>query len=183
MAVAPPTQTRPLRREEYDQLVELGRFQGEKIELLYGELVHMSPIGARHTSAVQELGALLIRALEGRATVRIQSPFAALDTSEPEPDVAVVPLGRYAEAHAAEAYLIIEVAESSLAFDRIVKQRLYAESRVPEYWVVNVAEKCIEVYREPKAEAYARLERIGHGGSIAPERFPDVVIRVADVIA
>src|SRR6185295_14352342 len=102
---------RPLRRAEYDHLVSLGAFENERIELLDGLLVPMSPIGPPHSSAVQELTTLLVVAFLGRATVRIQLPFAALALSEPEPDVAVVPLGDYAKAHPNSAHLIIEVAE------------------------------------------------------------------------
>ncbi|HEY6726730.1 MAG TPA: Uma2 family endonuclease, partial [Polyangiaceae bacterium] len=116
---------RPLRRQEYDQLVALGAFVDERIELLEGQLVPMSPIGPPHSSAVQTLTELLLPALLGRARVFSQSPFAALDSSEPDPDVAIVPLGDYHHEHASEAYLIIEVAQSSLARDRGQKQRIY----------------------------------------------------------
>ena len=86
MAVSLSDRVRPLRRVEYDQLIELGVFQNEKIELLDGVLVPMSPIGPPRASAVTKLGELLIPALLGRASVRIQNPFAALEISEPEPD-------------------------------------------------------------------------------------------------
>jgi Uma2 family endonuclease len=167
---------------EYDRLVQLGHFQDERIELLEGRLVEMSPIGPPHSSGVQKLTALLVPALASRATVRIQSPFAALDTSEPEPDVAVVPSGGYDTAHPREAYLVIEVAESSLVRDRGIKQRVYAASGVPEYWIVNVPEGCIEVYRDPRGDVYASRQRIPHTGSIAIARFPDVLVRVRDVV-
>jgi len=83
--------TRPLRRVEYDQLVALGLFENERIELLEGELVVMSPIGAPHNVAVQSLNELLVLALRGRAWVRPQMSFAAHELSEPEPDLAIVP--------------------------------------------------------------------------------------------
>jgi hypothetical protein len=82
---------RPLRRAEFDKLVELGVFEGERIELLDGWMVRMSPIGPPHSSAVNELARLCMRHLSDVARVRIQSPFAALDVSEPEPDIAIVP--------------------------------------------------------------------------------------------
>jgi Uma2 family endonuclease len=173
---------RPLRRVEYDQLVSLGAFQDERIELLEGELVTMSPIGPPHNAAVQELTELLVLALSGRAKVRCQMSFAALEHSEPEPDLAVVPLGNYGANQPAEAYLIIEVAESSLALDRGKKLRLYASSAVPEYWIVNLPERCIEVYTGPASGAYAHCERYEHGQSIRLSAFPDVSIAVADVL-
>jgi len=137
---------RPLRRVEYDQLVALGTFQNERIELLEGVLVQMSPIGPLHDSTVQKLTRLLVLTLDQRAAVRCQSSFAALEYSEPQPDLAVVPLGEYDTDHPHTAHLIIEVAENSLALDRGKKLRLYATCAIPEYWVVNLPERCIEVY-------------------------------------
>jgi len=173
---------RPLRRAEYDKLVELGVFEDERIELLEGQLVQMSPIGPPHTGAVQELNMLLVPPLVGRAIVRIQSPFAAHDTSEPEPDVTIVPTGDYHREHPSEACLIIEVAQSSLRLDRGQKQRIYAQAGVPEYWIVNVTDRCIEVYTEPGHEGYASCQVIAHEGSIAPRAFPDVVVEVRRIL-
>jgi Uma2 family endonuclease len=173
---------RPLRRVEYDQLVKLGAFQDERIELIEGVLVAMSPIGPPHDSTVQRLNRLLILALEGRAGVRCQSSFAALEFSEPAPDFTVVPSGDYDLDHPSEAYLIIEVAESSLAMDRGKKLRLYASCAVPEYWVVNLPERCIEVYTGPSPGAYARVERYERGQSIPLVAFPDVTFAVSDIL-
>ena len=116
--------------------------------------------------------------------MRIQSPFGALDTSEPEPDVAIVPLGDYDEEHPTVAYLIIEVAETSLRRDRVVKQRIYAKSGVPEYWIVNTADKCIEIFANPDLASgtYRTVESVPHDGSVALGRFPDVVVKVCDVM-
>ncbi|HEX2674857.1 MAG TPA: Uma2 family endonuclease [Polyangiaceae bacterium] len=173
---------RPLRRVEYDQLIALGAFEDEKIELLDGELVAMSPIGTRHSAAVMELTELLVLALNGRASVRCQSPFAASDISEPEPDFTVVPRGAYIEDHPTVASLVIEVAESSLSKDRGRKLRMYANCRVPEYWVVNLVERCIEVYRDPEGSGYARMDRYERGQSIQLLAFSDVSIAVSDVL-
>jgi Uma2 family endonuclease len=182
MDPSPIERFRPLKRVEYDKLIELGAFQNEKIELLEGLLVPMSPIGPPHSSAVQMLSEFFMVALLGRATVRIQNPFAALELSEPEPDVAVVPAGVYNTAHPDRAYLIIEVAESSLAVDRGVKQRLYAACEVPEYWIVNVAQRCIEVYTEPANGSYTKVARYEAGQSLRPIHFPDLEVRVSDVM-
>ena len=173
---------RPLRRVEYDQLVALGAFEDERIELLDGALVAMSPVGAPHCSAVQKLTKLLVLALVGRAEVRPQLAFAALEYSEPEPDLAVVPLGDYDTEHPAQAHLIIEVAESSLAKDRGRKLRLYAACGIPEYWIVNLCDRCIEVYTEPVASGYAQQSAFAPGAAIALCAFPDVSLRVADIV-
>jgi len=183
--MAPATATeviRPLRRVEYDQLIALGAFEDEKIELLDGEMVAMSPISTRHDAAVQALTELLVLALHGRAAVRCQSSFAASDLSEPEPDFTVVPRGDYIDDHPSYAHLIIEVAESSLAKDRGRKLRLYATCQVPEYWVVNLVERCIEVYRDVEGAAYASMQRYERGQSIQLLAFSDVSIAVSDVL-
>jgi Uma2 family endonuclease len=173
---------RPLRRVEYEKLAELGVFEGERIELLEGALVYMSPIGTRHSSAIQKLTALLVTALGNRAAVRPQLPIAASDLSEPEPDLLVAAPGDYDTAHPSTAYLVIEVAESSLAHDRGIKQRIYAKVGVPEYWIVDVLGRAIEVYLEPAEGNYTRMVPYPHGASITLTQFPDVVIRVADVL-
>jgi len=173
---------RPLRRVEYDQLVQLGAFKDERIELLEGALVAMSPIGTAHCSSVRKLNELLVLALHGRATVSCQLPFAALEFSEPEPDFAILPLSDYDADHPSEAYLIIEVSESSLSMDYGKKLRLYASCAVPEYWVVNLPERCIEVYTGPMPGAYSHVERFEHGQSIRLVAFPDVSCAVSDVL-
>src|SRR6187402_753596 len=166
MAASPAEVIRPLRRVEYDQLVALGVFQDERIELLDGALYEMSPIGIPHNFAVQELNELLVVALQGRAKVRPQMSFAASELSEPEPDLAIAPLGPWDAQQANEAHVIIEVAESSLSIDRGRKRRLYASCGVPEYWIVNLPERCIEVYTRPEGNAYAHTERYEPGQSI-----------------
>ncbi|HET7538520.1 MAG TPA: Uma2 family endonuclease [Polyangiaceae bacterium] len=182
MATSVAEVIRPLRRAEYDQLVELGAFQDERLELLDGALVAMSPIGTAHCFSVRKLNELLVLALHGRAVVSCQMPFAALEFSEPEPDFAILPLGDYATEHPSEAHLIIEVAESSLALDRGKKLRLYASCAVPEYWVVNLPERCIEVYTGPTPGAYSRVARYEPGQSIRLGAFPDVTLAVSDML-
>ena len=182
MATSGAEVIRPLRRAEYDQLVKLGAFKDERIELLEGVLVAMSPIGTGHCFSVRKLTELLVLALHGRATVSCQLPFAALEFSEPEPDFAILPLGDYDTDHPSEAYLIIEVSESSLALDRGKKLRLYASCAVPEYWVVNLPERCIEVYTGPIPGAYSLVEKYQRGQSIRLVAFPDVSFAVSDVL-
>lgn len=183
MATAPAAEViRPLRRVEYDQLIALGAFEDEKIELLDGELVAMSAIGTNHSAVVQKLNELLVLALHGRAWVRCQCPFAASEISEPEPDFLVAAREDYLDDHPSQAYLVVEVAESSLAKDRGRKLRLYATCQAPEYWVVNLVERCIEVYRDPDGGAYARVERYERGQSIQLLAFSDVSIAVSDVL-
>lgn len=173
---------RPLRRVEFDRLVALGAFaDGERIELLRGSLVAMSPQGSAHAEVVRRLTNLLPAALAGRALVQVQSPLAADDESEPEPDIAVVPAGDYTADHPARALWILEVSDTSLEKDLGPKAQLYAEMAVTEYWVVNLREACVERFRSPDAGRWERRDRI-RAGTIAPEAFPDVSIDVARLL-
>jgi Uma2 family endonuclease len=177
-----PERIRPLKRVEYEKMVELGLFEDERIELLAGFLVEMSPQSEAHAYAVQRLNELLVVGLHGRAVIRPQCPMALSDDSEPEPDFIVAPPVDYSHEHPGEAYLIVEVAQSSLRKDRRLKWLLYAAAGVPEYWIVNVVDGVFEVYRDPQPDGYASVTRAGRGESVAPLRFPDLVIRVDDVL-
>ncbi len=174
---------RPLKRSEYDKLAELGAFEDEKIELLYGLLVPMSPVGEPHCSAIERLTELFVVKLVGRARVRIQMPIAASNESEPEPDVAVAPLSTDISDHPAHPLLVIEVAQSSLDKDRQVKGRLYAECGVPEYWIVNLVDRVIEVHTDPSGVAYRSCRVFRAGDVVQPAAFPDVQVPVSVVIA
>jgi Uma2 family endonuclease len=174
-----PQTTRGLRREEYDCLVALGVFEDERIELIEGELVTMGPNNPEHASPVQVLTEILVPALVGRATIRIQLPIIAVRESEPEPDVAIVPLGSYRDAHPAQAYCVVEVAHSSLSKDRNIKEPLYAASGFCEYWLVNVPERVVEVFRDPGPEHYRSRSRHAVGETITLEAFPDVQLELA----
>ncbi|HVH43834.1 MAG TPA: Uma2 family endonuclease [Labilithrix sp.] len=177
-----PALARPIRRDEYEKMVELGFFRNERVELLYGVIVRMSPHGPPHDSAIQRLNELLVPALVGRASVRIQSAFAASDGSEPEPDIAIVPRGDYRAAHPARAFALIEVADSSLETDRGPKAKLYAEGGVEEYWVVNVRDGIVEVHSDIVRGSYTRTVPYRRGARIALAAFPDVEISVDDIL-
>jgi Uma2 family endonuclease len=172
---------RPIRRVEYDKLVEAGTFEGERVELLYGVVVRMSPIGPRHNYSVQELNARFVRALHGRAVVRIQMSFAASDDSEPEPDLAVVPPGKYWLEHPRSASLVIEVAETSIKDDR-QKAILYGSSNVDEYWIVNLVDDEVEVYRAPSDGTFRERTVQRRGAELTMLAFPDVLLRVDDLL-
>jgi Uma2 family endonuclease len=176
-----PEKLRALKRAEYQRLIELGYFDDERIELIDGVIVEMAPQGPRHVSPIQQLNYILLPQLLGRAIVRIQADFLAAGESEPVPDVAIVPLGDYRNQHPDRAHCIIEVAHSSLRKDQLVKAPLYARSGFGEYWVVNVPERCIEVFRDGDGAVYRKRSRHGIDEALAFEAFPDVSVRVADV--
>ena len=173
---------RPLRRAEYDRLVQLGCFEDEKIELLDGLLVAMSPQGAPHLYVIRKLSKLFTLAIGERALVQTQGPLAVSEDSEPEPDLALVPNEDYSSVHASRAFLVVEVAETSLRKDRLVKSALYARAEIPEYWIVNLEERVIEVYRSVRGGAYANVTVHGPGQVISCQAFPDIQVPVAEVL-
>jgi Uma2 family endonuclease len=178
-----PDQARPLRRDEYALLVDDGRFEDEHVELLDGVIVKMSPQGEGHAHVVARLTELLVLALSGRATVRPQCSFVAGETSQPEPDLAVVRAPRsIKDPHPREAFLIVEVAQTSLAKDRGVKARLYASAGVGEYWVVDLQSMTIEVRTQPSESGYARCRTARVGDAIRLVAFPDAEIHVAEAL-
>jgi Uma2 family endonuclease len=172
----PFAQPRRLTRAEYERMAELGFFAGERVELIRGTVVRMVPVGPPHVDVVDRLNELLVPPLVGRARVRIQQPLLAVDESEPEPDVAVVARGSYDREHPDRAFLVIEVASSSLDYDRATKAPLYAASGIDEYWIVDVAGRTIEVFSEPAQERYGRVERHGPGSVLHVAAFPDVAV-------
>jgi len=176
-----PERPRGLRRSEYDQLVRLGAFEDERVELLHGTIVEMSPNNPHHAGPITRLTEILVLALAGRADVRVQLSYWATDDSEPEPDLAVVPRGPWNREHPASAHLVIEVAASSLRKDRVVKAPLYAASSVTEYWVVNVVEQSVEVYRDSDGRSFRSESRYGASSELCLVAFPDVVVRVGDI--
>jgi Uma2 family endonuclease len=173
-----PQRIRPLRRVEYERLVALGTFDDDHVELIRGNLVTMAPNDPEHASPIEMLTALLVPGVGARARVRIQLPIVAADESEPEPDVAIVPNGDYTRHHPDRALLIVEVAASSLKKDREVKGPLYAGSGFDEYWIVNVAQRCVEVFRTPENGAYALTYALGPGDVVTSLAFPDVAVPV-----
>lgn len=174
---------RRMTRAEYHRLGDAGFFGEEKVELLFGVVVEMTPIDRAHTISTNVLRRLLERALGERALVESPSVFAASDISEPEPDLMVVP--RSAESwteHPSSAYLVVEVARSSVARDRRLKAWLYGMSDVEEYWIVNHVDEVVEVYRDADAGTWRTKTVHGRGEQVAMVRFPDVEIAVSDIL-
>jgi Uma2 family endonuclease len=174
-----PEQIRPLRRAEFDRMVEAGILdRDERIELLRGALVAMSPQGARHADCAARLTEILIRALPEAVQVRCQLPFAASEISEPEPDVAVYPRASYSSGHPENALLIVEIADASLRKDRGVKAEIYAEAGVPEYWIVDLVHGVVEVRTVPRDGHYTRTMTFSGEDEVTPVAFPDLVLAV-----
>lgn len=162
-------------------MIDAGLFRNERVELIEGVIVEMSPQNSPHAAAIQMLTQLLTPHLVGRSGVRIQLPFVAGEDSLPEPNVALVEPRYFKDAHPDRAFLVIEVADASLKFDRHDKADLYARAGVPEYWVVNLVDKIIERHSDAAGGVYTRVTPYRPGETLAPTAFHDVTVRVADV--
>lgn len=188
----PELQLKRWRRVEYEQLVDKGVFvPGDRIELIDGLLVVAEPQSSPHYTAIRLVERALGRAFGEGWDVRTQAPIALDDDSEPEPDVAVVrgDLRDYATAHPSDPMLVVEVALTSLASDRVHKASLYARAGRPEYWIVNLVDRVLEVHRDPAPSSsapygwdYATMEALGAGDSVRALAAPAARIAVADLL-
>jgi Uma2 family endonuclease len=184
--------TRRWSRTEYDRLIALGIIQeDERLELLAGELVLRDRQSPGHAFSIEVLGEALRHAIGSGSHVCTLSPIALDSESEPEPDLSVVPgaIRDYRDDHPSQPTLLVEVADSSLAFDREHKGSLYARARLPEYWVVNLVDRVLEVYREPGLDAgapygwaYRMLLTLGPDERATPLTAPSARILVADFL-
>lgn len=180
-----PIRNQPLRRytrAEYDDLVAKGAFLDERVELVFGVVVQMSPIGPSHRESTRRLHELLQAALRGRASIYCQAPIAATSDSEPEPDVYITPLGSYWHVHPSRAHLVIEVANSSLEYDRTEKAQLYGIAEVDEYWIVDLVHELVEVRRDRDAGVWRTITTCRRGETLKMLAFPDVTIAVSQIL-
>jgi len=184
--------TRRWTRKEYDRLIEIGVFQAdEPLELLGGELVVGEPQSSAHHTATGLVEDALRAALGPGWLVRSQGPLALDEESEPEPDIALVPGSRrdYSAEHPARPVLVVEVALSSLQFDREHKGSLYARAGLRDYWILNLVDRVLEVYREPVPDAtasfgwrYATVDRFGPDAFVSPLPAPAARIAISDLL-
>ncbi len=184
--------TKRWTRLEYERLIDLGAFRpGDRLELLAGDLVVCEPQGTPHMTGIRMAEEALRQAFGPGWEVRTQAPVALDDESEPEPDVLVAPgsFRDYRHAHPSHPVLLVEVAEASLEADREQKGSLYARARVPEYWIVNLVDHVLEVYRDPAADAdapygwrYASTATLRTGDLVIPLAASSTHVAVADLL-
>jgi Uma2 family endonuclease len=173
--------------EEYENLVQQGRItENDRCELIHGVITDKLGIGKLHIACIHRLTGIMAAMAANRFVVSIQNPIQ-LAASEPEPDCTLLKMRAdfYAGemARATDVLLLIEVADTSLEFDRKVKRPLYAEAGIADYWIVNVLDSCIEIYRQPRPdETYAESRIARHGESIALLALPDLVVSVNDIL-
>jgi Uma2 family endonuclease len=187
-----PTRLRRWTRSEYARLIEAGIFQpSEAVELLGGELMVSEPQGSAHYTAIGLVEDALRTTLGPGWLIRSRGPLALGEDSEPEPDVAVTRGTRrdYRDEHPSRPTLVVEVAESSLALDREHKGSLYAQAGVADYWILNLVDRVLEVYRGPRADPAARFgwryawtEVLSSGSSATPLVAPGARISVSDLL-
>ena len=183
-AVAVQPAARRFSVDEYHRMAEAGILgEDDRVELLEGEIVEMAPIGNRHATCVRKLLAFFAEKLRGRAIVDVQDPVRLDERSEPQPDVTLLAWREdwYAAAHPGpgDALLVVEVADTSAAWDLRRKVPLYARAGVAEVWVVDLAAGAVHIYRAPAGGAYAEVGRLGPGDVLAPAAFPDAAVDVA----
>lgn len=173
---APAVHIKRWTRREYDRLAEEGLFNPDKrVELLEGEIITMTPQNSPHASAIGKTERALERLFGINVWVRVQMPIIVDPDSEPEPDLAVVPgtPDDYRDEHPRSALLVVEVSDTTIALDRDRKRAIYARAGIQEYWIVNLAERCLEVYRDPVAapgltSLYRSSQKLVPSNSIAP---------------
>jgi Uma2 family endonuclease len=171
--------------EEYHRMGEAGILgEDERVELIEGEIVQMAPIGTRHLGCVINANRLFVTRLSDRAVVSPQNPVVIPPRSEPQPDLVLLRPGvvSYSRKRPAseDVLLAVEVADTTVRYDRLVKGRLYARAGIPEFWLCLVAAGVIDIYRGPGDDGFAEVTQYGAGQLVSPLAFPDVGFAVSD---
>ena len=173
--------------DDYHAMVSAGALkEDDRVELIEGEIVDMTPIGSRHAATVDLLTRWLVMGCGTRAIVRVQGPVRLGPHSEPQPDLLVLKprddFYRIKPAEAADVLLLIEVADSSLQYDRRVKLPLYARAGVREAWLVDLVRDEVEVHREPGPGGFRHVEQRGRGTLLQPSAFPDLSLSIDELL-
>ena len=187
---SPAIHTKRWTRQDYDRMAEAGIFSpDEHVQLIEGDIVTMTPQNSSHAAAIGKTQRVLDRIFGPNLWVRVQMPLIVDPDSEPEPDLAVVSgtPDDYRDEHPRTALLVIEVSDSTLPLDRDRKRAIYARAGIPEYGIVNLADRCLEVYRDPVAPAgeparYRSARKVARAETVSPLSTPHVSIAVADLI-
>lgn len=172
---------------EYYQMAQAGILnEDDRVELIEGEIIEMAAIGSRHAACVDRLTQLFVVHVAGQAIVRIQNPIHLSERSEPQPDLALLRprLDFYAAGHPGpqDVLLVVEVADTSIGFDREIKIPLYASAGIPEAWLVNLPEDRIDMYRRPTSTGYQEVQRLEGGMRLSPLAFSALVLPVDDIL-
>ena len=173
--------------KQYHQMAQAGILtEDDRVELIRGEIVEMSPVGRRHAACVKRLNALFNQRLAQAVIVGVQDPVELDDNSEPQPDLSL--LRRRADFYEAghpqvsDILLLVEVADTTVESDREVKIPLYASSGIAEVWLVDINEECLEVYRQPSPNGYKVIQKYYRGQNLTIQAFSDVSFTVDEVL-
>jgi Uma2 family endonuclease len=170
---------------EYYRMMEAGILsESDHVELIDGEVIEMSPIGSRHAACVDRLNKFLNKLND--VIVRVQNPIRLDDFSEPQPDITLLRMRAdyYAKGHPTptDVLLVIEVADSSTEFDRVVKLPLYAEALIPEFWLVNLPDEKIEVFSPPLNGTFQKSQEFKRGETLASQAIPELSLAVGTIL-
>ena len=173
--------------DEYYRMVDAGILnEDDRVELIEGEIIEMSPIGGKHMSCVDRANDVFTSRLKGRALVSIQQPLRLNDYNEPQPDIVVLqPRSDYyaSKSHTPEdTFFVLEVSDSTLRYDTKVKLPIYAASGVREVWIENLQKDLLLVCRDPAGKQYTTQLTLRRGESISPMAFPDAVFKIEDLL-
>lgn len=187
MATALEVQRRSFTVDEYHAMVQAGILsEDDRVELLNGEIVEMSPIGSNHAGCVNRLNRLLSKQVDDRAIVSVQNPIRLSAHSEPEPDLALLAPRDdfYAQWHPGpdDTLLVIEVAETSAEFDREIKLPLYAQAGILEVWLIDLAEGHVEFHRTPSPSGYEESQQLEPDETLSPQALPELIIPVEEIL-
>lgn len=180
-------QRRRFTADEYHRMAEAGVLRhDDRVELVDGEIVEMTPIGSRHAACVDRLMVLLQRCAEGRGSLRVQGPIRLDAHSEPQPDLSVLRSRAdfYASAHPApgDVLLVVEVADASFRYDRDIKVGLYAHAGIPETWLVDLQNERVDVFTHPAPQGYRSSRQIRRGDRLTSQALPAASLLVDDML-
>jgi Uma2 family endonuclease len=173
--------------KQYHKMNEAGIFtEDDRIELIKGEIIKMSPIGKRHAGYVNLLIRILSILLEQKVVISVQNPILLSDLSEPQPDITLLKprtdcyINKLPEPE--DILLLIEVADSSIDYDRDMKIPLYAESGILEVWIIDINEELIEVYRQPTPTGYRDIKTVKRNENLSLQAFPDIILSANEIL-
>ena len=170
---------------DYHRMGEAGILhEDDRVELIEGEIVEMAAIGTRHFSCVNRLNRLLVMSVDDEAVISVQNPVRLNKHTELQPDLAVIRPRDYRESlpEPDDVLLLIEVSDTTLAYDRGVKLPLYARAGIREVWIVDLVGEVIERHSDPSGDGYRGLERARRGGKIEPPALPELSLSVDAVL-
>ncbi|HEY0077518.1 MAG TPA: Uma2 family endonuclease [Pyrinomonadaceae bacterium] len=172
---------------EFERMGEAGILaEDARLELIEGEIIELSPISSHHAACVMFLNRFLNRAVGDETIVSVHNPIKLDDFSEPQPDVALLRLRDdfYRDGHPtpADVLLVVEVADTTVEYDRRVKAPLYAKAGIAEYWLVNLPDEQLEIYSDPENGEYARAEHVRRPDAAQSRSLPKLSVSVSDVL-